>query len=154
MVDSQFTEDSELMDFNEQVWRVLRERGQRVWFWLLVVVVLGVGGCISALAIGTAAVNKANSTQHTVVYTVTGPGTADITYSSFSNGNVGSAQATGVKLPWTKTVVGSGLFSSYDVTATVDSGSSVTCSITVDGKRATTNTGSGQFASADCTATP
>jgi len=29
VVDSQFTEDSEVMDFNEQVWRVLRERGHR-----------------------------------------------------------------------------------------------------------------------------
>ena len=27
MVDSQFTEDSGVADFNEQVWRVLRERG-------------------------------------------------------------------------------------------------------------------------------
>ena len=28
MVDDQFTEDSGVADFNEQVWRVLRERGQ------------------------------------------------------------------------------------------------------------------------------
>ena len=27
MVDCQFTEGSEVVDFNEQVWRVLRERG-------------------------------------------------------------------------------------------------------------------------------
>jgi hypothetical protein len=30
VVDCQFTEDSEVVDFNEQVWRVLRERGQPI----------------------------------------------------------------------------------------------------------------------------
>jgi len=52
----------------------------RVWFWLLVVFALGIGGCITIVSVVTVAVNKAISTNHTVVYLVTGSGTADISY--------------------------------------------------------------------------
>jgi hypothetical protein len=50
-------------------------------------------------------------------------------------------------------VTGSGLFNIYNVSATIATGSTVTCSITVDGKVLSTHTSTGQFASATCDAT-
>lgn len=128
----------------------------RVWFWLLVVVALGFGGCVALIAGGTAAVNHAAHVNHTIVYSVTGSGQAnDITYDTLQEGNGqnGTAQETDVNLPWTKTINASGLFTVFDVTATVgSSGGSLTCTITEDGKQIATNSASGAFASADCTA--
>lgn len=124
----------------------------RVWFWLLVIVALGIGGCVTVISVATVAVNKANTTVHAVVYSVTGSGTADITYDAFSHGNSGSSQNNNVTLPWTKTVTGSGIFALYSVDGTLSSGGTVTCTITVDGKQVATNTSTGQFASAVCTA--
>src|SRR5664280_760081 len=95
---------------------------KRVWFWLLV-----------------------------VLASVTGSGTADINWDTFAYGNSGSSQDSGAALPWTKTVTGSGLFNIYSVTAQLQSGTSVTCSITVDGRQVSTHTSTGQFAIADCT---
>lgn len=123
---------------------------KRVWFWLLVVVVLGFSGCIAIVAGGSNAINNANQKQHTVVYTVTGNGTADVTYDSFTNNNAGSSTVNGATLPWTKTITASGLLSIYDVSVIGDSATSVTCAISVDGKQITHNSGTGQFASADC----
>jgi hypothetical protein len=124
---------------------------KRVWFWLLVVVALGIGGCVSLVTAGSVAISKQANTQHTVVYTVTGDGTALITYDTFTNGANGEAQDTNVTLPWTKTVTGSGLFNIYSVGADIDSGTTATCSITVDGAQVSTNTANGVGASADCT---
>jgi hypothetical protein len=124
----------------------------RVWFWLLVIVALGLGGCITLVSVASVAVNKANTTKHTVVYSVTGSGTADITYDSFTNGNSGTSQDTGAAIPWSKTITGSGIFNVYSLTATLSSGGTVTCSITVDGKQLASHTSTGQFASVDCAA--
>jgi hypothetical protein len=124
---------------------------KRVWFWLLVVVVFGFGGCIALVAGTTTAVNDANNVKHTVVYTVTGSGTADITFDSFSGGSSGSSQDTGAALPWTKTITGSGIFNLYDVNATLTSGTSVTCTLSVDGKVVASHSSTGQYASVDCT---
>jgi hypothetical protein len=125
----------------------------RVWFWLLVIVALGFAGCIAVVGSATNAINKADTTKHTVVYAVTGDGSADITYDTFTNGNSGSSQVSGAPLPWTKTITGSGLFSIYGVSADIESGTTATCTITVDGKVVAHNTATGQFASADCNAT-
>jgi len=124
---------------------------KRVWFWLLVVLALVIGGCVSILSLAGVAINKAATTKHTVVYSVTGSGTADINWDTFAYGNSGSSQDSGAALPWTKTVTGSGLFNIYSVTAQLQSGTSVTCSITVDGKLVSTHSSTGQFAIADCT---
>ena len=124
---------------------------KRVWFWLVLSVFALFAGCSAVVAGGSAAINKANNVKHTVVYTVTGNGTADITYSTFDNGNSGTAQVTGATLPWTKTITSTGIFAGYDVSGSVDTGSSVTCSITVDGKNTAQQTSTGQYASADCT---
>ena len=72
---------------------------QRVWFWVLLVVVLLFGGCIALVAGGTKAVNDANNQKHTIVYTVTGSSTADITYAAFDNGNTGTSQIGNAQLP-------------------------------------------------------
>lgn len=128
---------------------------QRVWFWLLIVVALGIGGCVSLVATAGVAVNNAAHANHTVVYSVTGSGTAnDITYDTLQQGSGqnGEAQVTDVNLPWTKTITASGLFTVFSVNATVgQDGGSLTCTITEDGKQIATNTASGAFASADCT---
>jgi hypothetical protein len=127
---------------------------KRVWFWLLIAVVVLFGGCTAILAGGTAAVDHAAHIQHTVIYSVTGSGQAnDITYATVQEGNGqnGEAQVTNVNLPWTKTITASGLLTVFDVSATVgQNGGTVTCTITEDGKQIATNTASGAFASADC----
>lgn len=125
---------------------------QRVWFWILIVVVVMFGGCIALVAGGTKAVNDANTQKHTIVYTVTGSGTANITYAAFDNGNTGTSQIGDTPLPWTKTITGSGLFNSYSLIATLGSnGGTATSAISVDGKRVSSHTASGDFSSADCT---
>ena len=126
---------------------------KRVWFWLLIIVVLGVGGCTATLAAVGTAVDKAATTKHTVVYSVTGDGTADITWDTFQNGNSGTQQATGQSLPWTQTVTGTGIFNIYNVSASIVSGTTATCTITVDGKAVSTHTSTGQFANVTCDAT-
>jgi hypothetical protein len=127
---------------------------QKGWFWVLVVVVLGFGGCIAVVGGGTAAIDSANHQKHTVVYQVTGAGTGvTIGYNTWDNSHGGSATASGVTLPWTKKVVGSGLFSVYQVTVTLGpSGGSATCSVTVDGDEVTTNGAGGPFGIATCSA--
>lgn len=123
---------------------------KRVWFWLLVIVALGIGGCVTILSVATTAVNKAITTNHTVVYSVTGSGTADITYDSFTNGNSGSAQDNGAALPWSKTVNGSGIFNVYSLSAQAQTGTSISCTITVDGKQVANHTSTGQYAVVAC----
>ena len=126
---------------------------KRVWFWLLIVVVVGVGGCTAIIATAGVAIDKANTKQHTVVYTVTGDGTADITFDTFANGNSGTDQLTGQSLPWTRSITESGLFNIYSVSAGILTGTTATCTITVDGKVLSTHTATGQFANVACTAT-
>ena len=127
---------------------------KRVWFWLLVALVLLLGGCIAIVGSASKTVTDLNNAKHTVVYTVTGDGTANITYASFTNNsNVGSSQDSSATLPWTKTITASGIFSSYDVSAMVNTGTTVTCTLEVDGKVVSTNTAHGQYSSATCTGT-
>ena len=130
---------------------------KRVWFWILIVLAVGISGC-SALVFGAGvAVDHAAHIQHTVVYSVTGTGQAtDITYATIQEGagQNGEAQVTNVNLPWSKTITASGLFTAFHVSATVGAGGgTVTCKITEDGLELATNTATGAFASADCNAT-
>jgi hypothetical protein len=127
---------------------------KRVWFWLLIIFALGISGCVTIVSIAGVAVDHAAHVNHTVVYSVTGSGQAGaITYATLQEGNGqnGVAQLANVNLPWTKTITASGLFTAFNVTATVGpSGGSVVCTITEDGQQIATNTASGAFASADC----
>ena len=105
---------------------------------------------VAIVAAASKAILDISGQRHTVVYTVTGNGTADIQYDTYTNGNAGSAESTGQSLPWSMTVTGSGLFTFYSVTATISTGSSATCTITLDGRVISTNTATGQLASATC----
>jgi len=129
---------------------------KRVWFWILIILAVGISGC-SALVFGAGvAVDHAAHVQHTVVYSVTGTGQATaITYATFQEGTGqnGEAQVTNVSLPWSKTITASGLFTAFTVSATVGAGGgTVTCTITEDGLKLATNTATGAFASAACNA--
>jgi len=128
---------------------------KRVWFWLLIVVVLGLGGCSAVLIGGGAAIDHAAHVQHTVVYSVTGTSPAStITYNTLQEGSGqnGESQVSNVALPWTKTISVSGLITAFDVNASVgEGGGSVTCTITEDGRQIATNTATGAFSSASCT---
>jgi Mycobacterium membrane protein len=93
--------------------------------------------------------NEANATR-TAVYSITGNGTADITYDTLTDGNTGSSQADGSALPWTKTVTGKGLITIFSVDAQLQTGSTVSCKITVDGKVVSSHTSTGQYAVVSC----
>jgi hypothetical protein len=126
----------------------------RVWFWLLIGVAILFGGCTALIVGGTVAVNHMVRQKHTIVYSVTGSGQAgNITYGTLLPGSEpnGQSQLTNVSLPWSKTIVISGPFAMFNVSATVgESGGTVTCTIIDDGQQVATNTASGSFESADC----
>ncbi|GAA4164529.1 hypothetical protein GCM10022286_26380 [Gryllotalpicola daejeonensis] len=108
----------------------------------------------AAQSVGHDLDKKANK-QVTVVFQVTGTSTdATVTYSSASGS--GMSQATGQKLPFSKTITEKqGLIPVYSLTATNGTtGADIACKITVDGKVVAQQTSSGQFATVDCTATP
>lgn len=127
---------------------------KKVWFWLLIVLVLIVGGCSITVFSAGKAVNQALNEKVTVVYKVTGDGTATVTYDTLSGGGNGTSQLSGQSLPWTTTVTGKGIFNVFTLTATIESGTTATCSITVNGKVVSTNTATGMFSSASCTGSP
>jgi Mycobacterium membrane protein len=132
---------------------------KRVWFWLVLVVVAFTGGCIGIVASVSNTVDKSLNAKHTVVYEVTAEGAAtasSVTWSSFSDkGNSGTSQAQNVAVPWTKTVDVTGDFSSFSLFAQLGStGTSITCTIKVDGKQNVTNTSTGAFSTVTCSGTP
>jgi hypothetical protein len=131
---------------------------QRVWFWLLmgVVVVLGLGGCLSVI-VGhrhRAAFGHSAHVTSFITYSVTGTGQAkSITYATLQGGSRQNDEArlTDMTLPWSKTITASGLFLSFSVSATDgDGGGSLACSITEDGQPVVSNTTKGAFATASC----
>ena len=127
---------------------------KRAWFWILIGVVVLLGGCGAVLAVGTAAVVHEAKKNHTVVYAVTGTGRAtDITYATLQQGNGqnGQAQVSNVPLPWTTTITVSGLLTAFSLSGTLGAdGGSLTCSISEDGRQLATTTASGAFATASC----
>ncbi|MFJ3379329.1 DUF308 domain-containing protein [Curtobacterium sp. NPDC090217] len=85
--------------------------------------------------------------EHTVTIEVTGDSTdANISYTTGG----GSEQASNPSLPFTKDITVKG--DSYgSVTATNgQTGNTVTCTVKVDGEQISTNTSTGQYASASC----
>lgn len=124
------------------------------WYFLAAILLT----IILIVVVVSAAANKVvqqSTTVHVVTYSVTGRGAAqNITYDTLQEGNgqQGEAQDSNVPLPWSKTIHASGLITSYVVSATVgQSGGSVTCSITIDGKVVSKNTANGAFSTASCT---
>jgi len=132
----------------------------RPLFWIGLVILVFLGGCIGIVATVSTAVHHVDTQKHTVAYSVTGSGvtTASITYSTVQEGNgqKGTAQVTDAPLPWSKTITASGIFSFFDVSVTNGPAglSYVTCTLTVDGKVISTNKSSGPYATADCSGGP
>jgi hypothetical protein len=131
---------------------------RRPLFWVLMVVLVFMGGCIAIVAgVSTSIDHKAHQ-QHTVVYSITGSGTStasDITYATVQQGSGqnGEAQATNAPVPWSKTITASGLFTAFSLSAQNGGSGSITCTISEDGRVLNTNTATGQFAVASCDAT-
>jgi hypothetical protein len=122
---------------------------KRVWVWLLLIIVVII---IAVVASAGKAVNDAVNKQHTVVYNVTGKGTADISYyQSDGSGKDVSITENNQKLPWTKTVTVKGDLSGFVVTATVSDFtktiSNMSCELSVDGKVVSTDKGNNSIVS-------
>jgi hypothetical protein len=132
-------------------------RKRRVWPWILLgafIVVFG-GFAACAAVVGSVATNISNESKREVhvSYSVSGTGTASITYDTTTNAGWSSEQANDAKLPWSKDVTMSGILKSPNVFATLGpNGGKITCTITVDGQVLKTATGSGPYATAMCTA--
>ena len=132
---------------------------KRVWFWLVTILAAIVILMVALLAVAGSAVDHAAHVDHTITYSVTGTGgpAESITYATVQEGNGqnGEAQVTDATVPWSKTITASGLFTVFDVNATVGrNGGSLTCLIIYDGRQVAGNTASGADASADCTYSP
>jgi hypothetical protein len=133
-----------------------RKRGleRRPLLWVLLVIVVFFGGCgDSDSGVSTAVRNE--TAQRTLVYSVTGSGTStatNITYETFEKGLV---QVMDPRLPWTKTITASVLFTDFSLS--VQNGpvglSYVVCTIREDGKVLNTNKTAGPFHIASCDAT-
>lgn len=123
---------------------------RRVWFWVLLVALLFIGGCSAIVISAGTSVDHQAHVKHTVIYSVTGTDSGtDVTYQTAS----GMSQQSSVPLPWSATVTFTGFDDFADLTATVGSNNgTVRCTITEDGKVVATNTASGAFASANCSA--
>lgn len=90
----------------------------------------------------------------TVTYAVTGNGSraSTVTFNDPSGSGASIAQDTQASLPWTKTYTlrQADLAGLYTLSAQDDNGSSITCTITVDGKVIDTHTATGPYAIASC----
>lgn len=122
----------------------------------IVVIAVILVGAVSCTAILFQAGRKVSDTvnrEHTVVYSVTGSGSADLTY--VTDGLASSTQESGVRLPWSTTVTAKGLVLFFSVIAQngANESGTITCTITVDGTEVANETASGPAAVATCTAT-
>jgi hypothetical protein len=110
----------------------------------LILGVLGLAATIAWTAAIASVFHNGTSKAHTVVYTITGTGKADIQYFQIDgSGNDQTLHANAQTLPWTKTVTIKGDFSSFDVTASptdFTSNSKLSCTLTVDGKQVSSDT--------------
>ncbi|MGH3731274.1 MAG: MmpS family transport accessory protein [Micromonosporaceae bacterium] len=133
----------------------VRPKG-RVWPWAaggtVLVIVVCFGGCAVVLKGLANEIDRVATTKHTIVYEVTGDGSAhSITYASTDSG--GTEQRTRAKLPWRKKTTSKGLWNSYHVVARNSAEGSITCRISIDGKVVTENTSTGGYAVVTCRAT-
>ena len=133
---------------------------QRGWFWTLIVV------AVVASAVGQyflmRDIDRLSRTPISVVYSVTGPAAADITYDTydtFTNGDESTDEDSTALVPWTMTVKGHRPFGVFTVDLEADNfdpGSTpVTCVISVNGHEVSRHTSVGSFnsnGSVDCSA--
>ena len=105
----------------------------------------------------SAAPGTSEESGSSVVYEVTGDGATagNITYMTLTGGNMGTEQANAAPLPFTKEVPleDAGMFeaSSFTLTAQADdSGTTISCKITVDGEVKAEQTSTGPYAVVSC----
>jgi hypothetical protein len=139
--------------YPQQALKPARRLYQRSWFWIVISLVLVLGGCAGFAAL---VVHHVINDQHVATYQVTGDGrTATIIYTGFDDGaSSGDSTANSATLPWTLTVRSKGDLVSYSVDAFEATGHTISCTITVDGVVKSSQTGTGPFATAICTASP
>jgi hypothetical protein len=127
-----------------------RKKGMAIAGIILGVVSLIVAGIVTAIVAAAAqAVDASLNTEHTIEYVVKSNGAAT---ASYWNGD-GSSNAD-VQKNWTKTVETTGFdLSSVTVMGDIDGATKVSCEIFIDGKSVSQNSGSGDLATADCSAT-
>ena len=136
--------------------KAMRKWWQKKRFWVLGLFGLFIVLIIAFVVSAGTAIDDAVNKQHTVVYSVYGNGVAgngvagSITYANFSNGQFGESQQSNTPLPWSKTVLVKGLFTASSVIAQLETGSSITCKVTVDGTVVSTNTSQGQYVAVTC----
>lgn len=87
-----------------------------------------------------------SSEESTVVFEVTGPAHADVTWGVGGN----QTQDLGAKTPWTKTATTTAPVIAAVVAQSKGDGP-ITCRVTVDGAKKAENTSTGQFAVVTCT---
>jgi hypothetical protein len=128
---------------------------KRAWFWVLVVLALGFGGCVAVGSVIGVAVDHVAHQKHTIVYTVTGTApAASIDYVTLQEGRGqnGGVNLSNVPLPWTQTVVASGLITLYHVQVmTGPAGGTATCTITDNGSLVSSHTVTGPGQPLSCT---
>ena len=118
---------------------------QQIWFWLLVVFGLLIGGCAAAVTVAGVVFNSANHNRHEVLFEISGSGTGDIIYTSSStNSSGGKIEVNDEAIPWQKRITVTGLVSSYTLQYQSLSGpSEISCSIIVDGRTISSESSSG-----------
>ena len=119
-------------------WAPVRPAPRRTpwWLWFL----LGVAALMALILAGAGFGFYDEATrQHTFTYTVTGEGSADVTY-NLAPGVKRTLR--GVELPWTAKVTGSSLFENWVLEAHSPTGARLTCSVALDGTPYS-NSGSG-----------
>jgi MmpS family membrane protein len=125
---------------------------RNIFLGIVVLTVLGVGGCVAFAGSAINEVSKEAAVEHTIVYKVGGTSkSGSLTYNTDGSGT--TEQSTDSPLPWSKTLKAKGLFSVYTLMVQngADEKGTVTCTIEVDGKVKKTATGKGPGASASCT---
>jgi hypothetical protein len=122
---------------------------RRVWIWLLPLV----GAAIVAIALWG---HHINNVPHTVAYRITGDGGTATVIQTYvdSYGHTSSMMVPNASLPWSSTITVTGDNSTYQVTATQASGTTISCTITVDHRIAAEQTASGSTARVHCDGTP
>ena len=121
------------------------KRKQHTLLWVVaILVVVGLG---TGLAVGLSSGKVAK--EHTVVYSVTGTGRADIQYDPSGNVEGNALRANDVALPWTETIKDQTL-GSYNLNVFLLSGTTVTCTLTIEGHQVSTQSSIGPGAAPSC----
>lgn len=116
-------------------------------FWLAVALLIGIVGTWAAFK-GFEG-SPGNGVKHTIVYSVTGSGMADISYDLNGNPLGVASNANGVNLPWKMTVTNDTL-GSYNLNVLLVNGTTVACTLTIDGHLISTQNSIGPGASISC----